>query len=102
MGSGGQTRGVLALLAPQGVSDRTNSLPVISPHPCRLPLTAMCSVDLAMAATRFGNTSASRPGWGAGAWRSATSHSCSPSSSRLSSSGCPGSVHRRSTGRRSG
>lgn len=35
--------------------------------------TAMCSVDLAMAATRLGNRSPSSPGCGAGALRSATS-----------------------------
>lgn len=40
-----------------------------------------------MMATRWESGSSSA-GWGAGAFRSATNHSCRPSSNRFSSSGC--------------
>ena len=44
-------------------------------------------MERSMMATRCGSSSSSA-GCGPGALRSATSHSCSPSSSRFSSSGC--------------
>lgn len=78
---------------------RHRVVPATAPHrtvalSCRSapPLTAMCSVDRPMAATKLGKGSTSRPGCGAGALRRATSHRCSPSSKRLSSSGWLGSV----------